>query len=480
MTTTINYNQIKGAPVNVLDYATAASYATIGNRVANDAAFALAVAAAAAAGQKLIVPGGDYYIQGIIWPNVELHMEGEAHTTTVIYCNEPIGCYLGGYANTRGSEGSSIRDITIRTLGATGIRIVNGRTNLFNVLCYGLLSGVEVNSNIAASWDRVYGYGATAGMHVLADHIDTLNNAGAPYATVISNNDTVQQGLYTNCQFTGIAPAGAGSGLRVATTSGYMLYNTFIGMTNENCAVGFDLVSGVSACTFIGCWAEVNATASYREGDATVFGNKYINCYYQVGGGSAAPDLNASAIWDFQNLNYPWSNGGAALGYMKPVGAYFQPWGYAQIAQNVAAGESAIYPSNLVNFSSDTYYKSATERVQQRTFPAGDLDIFRVDLQQPDMTGFFTVTVMGTGTGCIQKTIQWCVSAGTVTFATVGTPYNPTGVMTCVGTSISSTSFKITVGSGGYLNGTPVTVHIKCLTGSSAAANTGGHVLVNI
>lgn len=462
--------------VSVKDFGAFSALTDGASRSANAAKFQ----AALDSGATLIrVPKGTYNLTGLIWPNTRIILRGDGRGQTLLTTTDAIGIYAGHYNNTQGSAGSTIEDLQVTTSGAVGIRVNNGGMNMKCVSADGATQyGVEVNSNLVSTWDQVIAAGDIAGVIFKPDHTD------ATYNPIISTNDAIQQGTYLNCQATGNQLNGIAesAGFRVAETVGYMSFNTFIGCIAQSCPIGWDLVSGINNCTFIGCWAENNLTSNggtqlgYRE--ANGLSNVWINVNNN---NAAAPVFSTSSVQLWGNSWNPFNNNGALFGRLQPSGGAFLPQGFNILAGNSVSCRRAMYPNNLVTLSSDSFVGVEEERVIQGVAlsGAGARDLFQVNLQRTDQSGVIKVTVLTSNTAVCIKEVSYYASGGGVTFATIGTKYDPTGVMDITFTGIDDHTIKVAV-TGGPANAN-LTAHIKALCGNGAAtSSTGAQTIANL
>lgn len=460
--------------VSVLDFGTAADFADNTKRAANAVAFT----AALTAGVGIVyVPAGTYYVTGLVWPNVKTQLLGDGPNNTVIDTTAAYGIYIGHYGNTYGSFSSRIDELSVVSAAATvGVRINNTGIGMSNVVASGGDYGFEVNSQIGLTWDHVVGNGTLAGIYYRDDHTDVT------YNPVINGNPVVQQGTYLNCQGTGNAypgPAGS-SGVKVNGVPGFMTFNTFIGQTNQSVDIGWDLLAGITNCTFICCWCEQTPSHSVWERAANCQ-NIWIN--FKSGTGSpAAPDLSANSLFLWGNQIYPISQGGGSLGYLQSSGGNFIPIGFDGYMRKSIAKQTGLYGMDATTYNSDTYIARVVEQYASGTSSgAGVANLFQVTAQYTDQTGIVEINATtDVGGNVIQAKRAWYVLAGVVTFvASYGADINTSGgAINFTDLGSGGDAFKITLTGIGATK--RWSAKITSQVGPSSAAGVGGQVVTYI
>jgi len=183
MTTKINYNQIKGTPVNVLDYgadSTGVSDSTT------------AFQSALATGSAVYVPKGTFLITGALQLQDGQVMFGDGSGVTVITCNQ--ASFSGILINMGGH--TLLRGITVTgtgTAAATGIKCwdssdqynFTGYVTLSDVNINGFLYGLRVNNIFMLEYDVGIVYSNTYGIYIVPAYSASYDSG---YVTTLTFN----------------------------------------------------------------------------------------------------------------------------------------------------------------------------------------------------------------------------------------------------------------------------------------------------
>lgn len=243
MTTKVNYNQVKGAPVNIMDYGASPSASAATNTAA-------IIAAIAAADYAVFVPEGIFVINATIPINRDsLTIFG---TSSVGSCIEANGAFpiftLASDTSVVTLEGFQLRHLYLKN-GTNGISCVRS-------------SGTLVNVNTLHTHDvRFYGttapaiyFSGTKVGHYLNEYTDTVffRCAGSFFMDAIYDLTTTR---FQRCRF----EESSVGGIYIETTS-----NSCVQVTIDNCR--FETTTGTTSPIQIlgGCQA-VCITRNYFE-----------------------------------------------------------------------------------------------------------------------------------------------------------------------------------------------------------------------
>ena len=178
MTTQINFNQIKGAEVNIFDFMSSAqiaevqstTYAQRTTEFVADAAFNSAVAAVAARlqvppnaitakdhGGKIVVPAGRYRLSTTIETQYGITFIGEGPNVTQITFDGSGDCfYLGYHSVTDGRQpGCSMQDLSIELIAttSTGIHLFSPTNASISNVGIGGPTAAATNTNVGIRID---------------------------------------------------------------------------------------------------------------------------------------------------------------------------------------------------------------------------------------------------------------------------------------------------------------------------------------
>lgn len=265
--TKINFNQIKGAVVNVFDFGAVAD-----NVTSDTAAIQAAVTSLAATGGTVFFPVGNYKNTGTITIPDEILLQGTGNQGTSIRHSGAGVCFQFG------DNPSSVK----RGLGCRDLGIVMSSKTATAIYCTGVVGGVFENLYIEGSGEIgrsdvgiVIDAGNASTFFNLFKNID-VNHIETGFKVVTTGSVNGTDNTFINCSVFGdrLTIANTSVGISVGLSQGNG--SVWIGGNLENCGTGFLALIGAQNVSVISCRFENNAIDIQK--DLTSYPWQFISC----------------------------------------------------------------------------------------------------------------------------------------------------------------------------------------------------------
>ena len=265
--TRINFDQIKGAVVNVFDFGAVAD-----NVTSDTAAIQAAVTSLAATGGTVFFPVGNYKNTGTITIPDEILLQGTGNQGTSIRHSGAGVCFQFG------DNPSSVK----RGLGCRDIGILMSVKTATAIYCKGVVGGVFENLYIEGSIETgrtdvgvVIDGGNASTFFNTFKNID-INHIQNGFQIVTTGTENGTDNTFINCSVFGDrTTVGAAS---VGVSCGQFQGNgsVWVGGNIENCGTGFLALTGANNFAVMSCRFENNTIDSQK--NSLSYPWQFINC----------------------------------------------------------------------------------------------------------------------------------------------------------------------------------------------------------
>lgn len=473
MATKIRYNQIQGAPVNVLDYG------AVGDGVTDDTA---AIQAAWDAATGIVHYGPNIYkVTSLTHPDKVLVHQGSGIYATVI---QGSGATVVDFPFrvSQQSQGTSFSDMNIRGDGAdstsgtnVALAINNFGVHLTRFFASHAAVGIKSHTMVGAHWNRVIAYGKDHGIKCCPpDTITDPSNENFTYESVFS--------VITTSASTG---ASGGTCFEVSATHEFA-NNVFHFISAESAKSGIKLLGTDSlgiGNTFTAAWIERLDASGYFVQD-TIGTTIWHSPYLRMADG-ASLDWGNSLV-HYTNITYkPKFGQDYYVGGIAQLSAgQYRLHGYTSVANTAHAQSRTLWASNSGYVAGTSTYPTGTSHAQDEQIivsdgnVSGTVDIANIVVSPTGDTHTAHIevefaassSVSGSGWGVYKRVYRWN-SNNTIDEVTVNTDSNNgcTLVLTNVGGATRTVKVGCTLGAGNYR----LTTRIRVFVGASGNGQLG-------